>query len=112
MASPTNRHVTVVRNISGATRFFGYIGPRGTEIANGADVEVPGNLFDLLAKDKRVWDAFIGDLTNNRLEVLATPTIIAHDGTANIVRELTIDNGSVVVSHLSYGSYYGSAPNI
>jgi len=40
---------TTVQNTSGAERFFGYLPPHGQTIANGATVEIHGDLRSALA---------------------------------------------------------------
>lgn len=109
----SSRHVTVLRNTSGSTQYFGYIPPYGVSLTNGQDVEVPGNIFDYFAdpKHKVKRAAFDADVTAANITVLQLPSPRLWDATIGRVSELTIDNGSVVVVDAYEGSYGGSAPN-
>ena len=110
----TNRHVTVLRNTSGASRYFGYIPPHGRTLANGDDVQFQGDIYEILGRPgyKLALTSFLNDITAKRIEVLQTPTVVAWDATAGKAAELIVDNGSADISYVvAGGSYEGSAPN-
>lgn len=108
----SSRYVTVVRNISGATRFFGYLPPFGVTLADRDDVEVKGDLLALLSapNKKTELDAYLADIAADRIVVVQSPTPSYYDATTTRVRELTIANGVVTVSDPEAGSYGGPAP--
>lgn len=104
--------VTTVRNVSGVTMYFSFLGERGATLTNGQDVDVPGDLFTMWAKDPVMRGALKYALENNKIEVLRTPTPpIFYDATSTIYRNLKVNNGSVSVQDLEYGSYSGTAPS-
>ena len=83
---------TVVRNISGASRYFAYIGRRGTVLDNNEVYNVPGDLVADLAKDPRKWAAFEDDLLNNRIEIVETPAVHLKNLTTGVTQILTFED--------------------
>lgn len=103
---------TIVRNTSGKTMYFSFLGERGMTLASGADAKVPGDLWMLWARNTTEFNAFKSALDNNRLEVLKTPAIIRYDATTTIYRDLSVVNGTVTAVDPDYGSYSGAATTV
>jgi hypothetical protein len=95
---------TVVRNISGAPRYFGFLGPRGTELDDNEEFAVLGSLPDSVARGSfgdrggAHWtDALLTALGDNAdgdqsLEVVSTPAVTLYDATAGEIKQLLLDN--------------------
>jgi len=109
MANKSN--VTTVRNTSGSTMFFSFLGKNGASLASGADKDIPGSLWDMWADDTIQTAALKYALDNNLIEILRTPAVLAYDDTDGVVYALGFDNGSPVAVDPDYGSYSGSAPS-
>jgi hypothetical protein len=71
--------VTRVKNKSGNSRFFAYLGPMGKTLAANATYDFPGDLRSMLGSDTRKLDAFNADLIAGRLTVLSTPSPVIRD---------------------------------
>jgi len=67
---------TTVRNASGAKQFFGFIGPHGKMLANGAEYSVPGDLVAVLGgkTSRRSFNAFAAAYNANKIEIIKTPS--------------------------------------
>lgn len=65
---------TVVRNISGIERYYGYLPKHGAILAANAEFTFNGDLQTFLQDDIRKYTAFINDITNNRIQVLSRPS--------------------------------------
>ena len=106
----TNSYYTIVRNTCGSTRYFDFIGQRGAKLDDGADAKVPGNLFDLWAKDARKIAAIKYALENGVCQIIKTPDVYVCDTTAGMVKVLGSDNSTPVSLNPDTGSYSGAAP--
>ncbi len=103
---------TIVRNVSGVDKFFGFLGERGTYLTAGADYAHPGNLFDRWMNDPIQFAALRYALEHVLLEVIQTPDNYYYDPTTTIVRRLGVDNGAVTITDPDYGSYSGAASTV
>lgn len=103
---------TIVRNTSGqSNKYFDFVGLHGATMAAGEDVLVPGNIFELWARNPMKLAAINYALQNGLIEILKTPDLIVYDDTANVVKRITVDGGTVIDEDPDYGSYSGAAPN-
>lgn len=107
----TKSNVTTVRNISGSTMFFSFLGKNGATLADGADIDIPGNLGDMWANDTIQTAALNYALDNNLIAYLRTPIVVGYDATDGVAYALGFDNGSPVAVDPDYGSYSGSEPS-
>lgn len=105
-------HQMILRNTSGATRFFGYIGRLGVTLANGADVAVTGNIWEVHSRNKRLIDSFNNDLLNGEIEILKTTDTFVYDATDDLVWVLAADNSAPSLAEPAYGSYTGPSPDV
>ncbi len=53
MAQYTDCLYTTVKNVSGATRFFGFLPPHGRELVDDEEHSVAGDIFDAIARGER-----------------------------------------------------------
>lgn len=114
MAAPTTLvHATVVRNTSGKTIFFAYLGLNGTWLDDGDDVAVPGDVWSFLARSQIKTDAFRSDLEAGNCVILETPASYIYDaGNSKVVRVKSA-SGTLSADYVlpSGSSYVGPAPN-
>ena len=113
MANPTDRYVTVLRNISGSTMRIGYVRTQVVELANGKDIEIDGDLRDILslkAYDKRKLAALRADLAASRVEIIQTPSAVLRDTSTGRVYEQIVTGGTYTAANPAAGSYSGPAP--
>jgi hypothetical protein len=114
MPAPTTLvHATVLRNISGGTIYFGYLGLHGTELTNGQDVAIPGNIWDLINRSQIKTDALRADLEAGRIVILQTPASYIYDAGNSKVGKVKSTSGALSLDLVlpSGSSYVGSAPN-
>lgn len=86
---------TTVKNISGATRVFGYLGPRGMRLAAGETVTVPGDLVSKLGNmtSQRRFKALGRSLDQNKsLQIISTPAVFLYDAVHDRTRQLAVQN--------------------
>lgn len=107
----TKSNVTTVRNTSGSTMFFSFLGKNGATLANGADMDVPGSLWDMWVTDTIQTAALDYALNNNLIKILRTPAVMGYDSVASKVYALGFSNNAPVAVDPDYGSYSGSAPS-
>lgn len=90
MAAPvaSSGSQTIVKNVSGATRSFGFIPPHGRTLADNEQVTVSGDIYSHL-KTKRKRDGFEA--------ALASGSIVVLQGTGKEdVRLFAVDDSSVI----------------
>lgn len=105
---------TTVRNTSGATRFFAYLGRHGKELA--ADAETTEFGADFVHRNRfmqRNQDAFERDLLAGNIQIMATPRPILRDSSyqhaiANPTTQATVNatGGGANGGSLAAGTYY------
>ena len=110
MASATHTQQTYFRNVSGATRYYAYIGLHGTLLTAGQDVAVDGTVWSIHGRQPILMQSFENDLKNGLIEVLKTPDVLCYDTVLQKVLQLGISNGAPVAVAMDYGSYAGSPP--
>ncbi len=99
---------TRVRNTSGATRYFGFLNKHGARLADGDELDVPGDLFEQVSRNERKRDALDAALTAGDLVVISTPAVHLYDLTDKDVKELKLDNGVLGISNPCWGQYASS----
>lgn len=70
---------TTVKNVSGVSKTFGFIGKRGKTLASGGTATVFGNLTDYFDGNRRKQTALANALINDKLEIISTPRPILAD---------------------------------
>lgn len=95
---PTNGQIasgTTVKNTSGASRFFGFLGDRGMTLANNATVVVPGHFPAALQLDhrrnRRDYDAALAALAAGRISIVTTPVVVLKNATTGLSKKLGVD---------------------
>lgn len=90
---------TTVRNISGGTRSFGFLGAHGRRLADNEIITLPGNVIDHLGGgghwDQRKFKALERALQADPplLEIMETPAVHLYDETRTLTRILVQDAG-------------------
>lgn len=102
---------TTLRNISGVTKYFDFIGERGTTLTSGQDVNINGNIWSMFENDTIKMAAMLYAINNNLIEVIRTPIVLGYDVSLTAVRKLSFASGDVASANPEYGSYTGSAPS-
>lgn len=103
MADATGLY-TVVQNTSGKTRSYGFLGPHGILLAAGQQYSEPGNLFQKVAKKRRLQQSLAAALLpGGGLAVVSTPSVILLDATKNTAKRQTLNNGTVALSDPTWG---------
>jgi hypothetical protein len=70
---------TTLKNISGASRFFGYIGRHGKTLASNAEVTVFGSVIHAFGYNRRKQESLERDLLAGKVTILQTPRPIIRD---------------------------------
>lgn len=78
MADTTDLYTTV-KNISGVAKFFGYVGPRGAQLASNATATIYGSIHTQKGFNKRKQEALERDLLAAKITILKTPVPIIDD---------------------------------
>jgi hypothetical protein len=91
MASTSDLYTTV-KNVSGVTRVFGFLGPHGRELANNATYTVPGDLVGQLGamRSRRKFQALERALLNGDLEIVKSPSVYLLSESGGVTRELAM----------------------
>ena len=109
MATDTTCLFTVVRNISGGEKYFSFLGPRGTTLADNEEFAIFGHLSEYVQRGNfgdrggSHWvDGLLDVLGENddsevSLEIVSTPAPILYDPTAEESKMLILDDGSLDV---------------
>lgn len=101
---------TVVRNTSGTSMYFDFLGLRGATLAAGEDVAIPGAIWASVLRNSAKLAALDAALTSGRLVVLRGPSVIGYDAEMFKVSSLGFDNGAPVAVDPEYGAYSDAPP--
>jgi hypothetical protein len=87
---------TTVKNVSGKTLTFGFLGAHGKTLANNATYTVPGDLVTKLGaqRSQRKFKALERALTNNLLDIVKSPSVYLLSETGSVTKELAMNSGS------------------
>lgn len=89
---------TVVKNVSGKTLSFGFLGAHGVTLANNATYTVPGDLVTKLGaqRSQRKFKALERALTNDLLDIVRSPSVYLLSETGSVTKELAMNSASAV----------------
>ena len=88
---------TTVKNVSGKSRTFGFLGAHGKTLANNGTYSVPGDLVAKLGnqRSKRSFKALERALENGDLQIVSSPAVYLTDATDSSVDQLRLNNNAV-----------------
>lgn len=115
MPNTTTDLYTTVKNISGATRVFGFLGEHGRELENNATYTVPGDLVTKLGsqRSKRKFQALERALLAGHLEIVKSPSVYLRSEDDDTTKELALGTtnqlGTTTPSYLGGGSFSSAA---
>lgn len=88
---------TTVKNVSGKTRTFGFLGAHGKTLENNATFSVPGDLVAKLGnqRSKRSFKALERALENGDLVVVSSPAVYLSDTADGSLHEVKVTTNTV-----------------
>jgi hypothetical protein len=94
MPNTTTDLYTTVKNVSGKTLTFGFLGAHGKELDNNATFTVPGDLVTKLGskRSQRQFQALERALTGGLLDIVKSPSVYLLSDTGNVTRELAMSS--------------------
>jgi len=101
---------TVVENLTGGERTFGFLGPRGMRLAAGEVVAIPGDLLGALAAQnqqggrRRQFNALERSLKAERIRINSRPTPVYFDAVNENPTSLAIQGGILGIVDPTYNS--------
>lgn len=89
---------STVKNISGKTRVFGYLGERGKRLLANETYTVRGNLIATLgaktaARKFKALERSVDPCQNDSLQIISTPAVFLLDATTDATKILSVDSG-------------------
>lgn len=92
MTNTTTDLYTTVKNVSGSTAVFGFLGTHGKRLANNETYTVPGDLVTKLGakRSQRQFKALEKALTGGDLAIVKSPSVYLLSETGNVTRELAM----------------------
>lgn len=99
---------TVIENLTGGERVFGFLGARGMRLGAGEVVAIPGNLVSTLGAKahgggrRRNFDAMERALKNASIRINSTPAPVFWDAVEEAPKSLAISGGTLGVVDPSY----------
>jgi len=95
---------STVRNTSGVKKRFGFLPPHGWELEAGEQRTVFGNVLESIQRGngdrdmpRRHIKAFENSINHHEIEIVNTPSPIFYDESADEIKTLIVDGGSLVV---------------
>lgn len=88
---------TTVRNTSGATAVFGFLGLHGKRLANNETFTVPGDLVAALGgqRSQRKFKALERALADGDIVITASPAVYLTDSADDSIDQLAVSSDSV-----------------
>jgi hypothetical protein len=96
MANTSTCLLTTVKNISGASKFFGFLPYNGQTLAANGTLTVLGDLMDAACrggKPARYAQLIRDAIDADQLEIVSTPAVILYDATLANSKMLSLING-------------------
>lgn len=95
---------STIRNISGGAKTFGFIPPHGWKLDDNEQRTVFGSILEAIQRGngdrdlpRRHIQAFEASINAHEIEIVNTPSPIFYDETADAIKTLIVDSGSLVV---------------
>ena len=87
---------TTVKNVSGKTLTFGFLGAHGKTLNNNETYTVPGDLVTKLGaqRSQRKFGALKRALTENLLDIVKSPSVYLLSETLGVTKELAMNSNS------------------
>jgi hypothetical protein len=97
---------TVVENMTGVEKVFGYLGPRGMRLGVGEVVAIPGDLRATLGAktSQRKFNALRDALNSGKLRIRNTPAPILWDSVDDTPKSLAVSGGALGLVDPTYNS--------
>src|SRR5687768_763573 len=75
---------SIVKNVSGGTKHFGFLPPHGRTLDDDEELHVFGNIFDAIYRsagfrNQRLQDALATAINDGDLEVKTSPCLLVYD---------------------------------
>lgn len=88
---------TTVKNVSGKTLTFSFLGAHGRTLANNGTYSVPGDLVAKLGnqRSKRAFNALERALTQGTLQITKSPAVYLTDVDDGSVDQVQVNDGAV-----------------
>lgn len=101
---------TIIKNVSGKTLTFSFIGPRGVTLASDEEYAIPGDVHasPWLRYRPRDYNDFLRALETGKLQILSTPANILRDTQTGAVKAVKVTNGTLGTKNPSWGAYTDS----
>lgn len=98
MSTNSSDLYTVVKNVSGKTLTFGFLGAHGKTLENNATYTVPGDLVTKLGaqRSQRKFKSLERALTGNLLDIVKSPSVYVLSVTGSITREVAMNASGVL----------------
>jgi len=98
MPTTTTDLYTTVKNVSGKTLTFGFLGAHGKTLENNATYTVPGDLVTKLGaqRSQRKFKALERALTENMLDIVKSPSVYLLSVTGSTTREVAMNATGVL----------------
>lgn len=92
MPNTTTDLYTTVKNVSGKTLAFGFLGAHGKTLANNETFTVPGDLVTKLGaqRSQRKFQALERALVGGMLEIVKSPSVYLLSESGGVTRELAM----------------------
>jgi len=111
MPNTTTDLYTTVKNVSGVTQTFGFLGKHGKRLDNNETYSVRGDLVGALGAERstRRFTALERALVNGALTIVKSPSVYVLSETGNVTRELgmaeTEELGTTIPSFAGGGDF-------
>jgi hypothetical protein len=94
MPNTTTDLYTTVKNTSGATAVFSFLGTHGRRLENNETYTVPGDLVGALGakRSRRAFQAMERALNSGALSIVKSPSLYLLSETGNVTKELAMNS--------------------
>lgn len=106
MPRDTSCLFSILRNVSGSDMFFGFLPPHGKQLANQAEVAIPGNVVDAMFRGNRYCNRRFASLKyalgenteisggKQYLEIVKTAAVFLEDIDTDETKILILNDGA------------------
>jgi hypothetical protein len=110
----TASQYSILKNTSGATRFFGYLPNHGKTLTANQDYTFFGDIWGRMGQgdgriNERKRASFEADLLAGNIEIINSSMPVYYDAAGTAVKIVKISSGVLSADNPSWGTYSGSS---
>jgi len=107
--TPVACFYSTLRNMTGNTMSFGFLGEHGKRLEPDQQFTERGNILDRISRNRRKFQAFEAAIRRGDIVLVSTPQPLYYDAVTDRTKALQVNNGAVGITDPCWGTYHSLA---